>query len=377
VTRRPDDGQSRPGRGLSLLVGGMALALTVAAAALLLIQLSAPPVMALPPWLPSYPYLAWFVKNGTPLVALATAALGVLVIKVAHAPGNGIAVKPIVAEGEASEMERLLKQIAPLATGDLAVRLPDSDDPRGDVARVLRVLIGGVSDLVETADEVAVQLLGLTQDLRAHAAQRQAGGKEAGSLVGEMLARAEETVKVARLLEQRIEAAAPGAPQPAYPSEALSGVPEPSLAAQLDAIVEVIADLAEYAHVLAVEVGVKISTAIDYAPLAGVSDEIQELAERAAGAVRRIEPLVRVVGEGTGDARMGSVSADAPGGMGDLQAAKGVIDQMMELARRATRLQSVCVRMEQEKDDALPLVAPLSELAQRLRRATGRFRLPA
>lgn len=378
MTRRLDDGQRRPRGGVLKAVLGLCALLLLLVAALL----------ARPQWALAYlptatsgmPAVAWLAANATPLVALASAAVALLCLLALHRAGRAAAppVEPAV-PGGLTEMERLRRQIAPLATGDLAIQLPDQEGAFGEVTGTLNLLLGGVSDLARAADEVAVQLLALGQDLRAGADRLQAEGARGELVATDLAEQARQAVASTRALAERIKGAelSAGKNSRRAPAEAAAGAAaQPSVAAGVAGIVEVVADLAEQAHVLAVEIRIEGASGTAQGALQAIGDELQRLAERAAAAVRRIEPLAEAVGPAPGDGAAGDrlgVSTRQAAGL--TAAAASLADQLAALPEAATRLQDVSSRVERASDDMLAAVDSFAELARRLRRASGRFRV--
>jgi len=354
--------------------------------ALLLLLVAA--LLARPQWALAYlptatsgmPAVAWLAANATPLVALASAAVALLCLLALHRAGRAAAppVEPAV-PGGLTEMERLRRQIAPLATGDLAIQLPDQEGAFGEVTGTLNLLLGGVSDLARAADEVAVQLLALGQDLRAGADRLQAEGARGELVATDLAEQARQAVASTRALAERIKGAelSAGKNSRRAPAEAAAGAEaQPSVAAGVAGIVEVVADLAEQAHVLAVEIRIEGASGTAQGALQAIGDELQRLAERAAAAVRRIEPLAEAVGPAPGDGAAGDrlgVSTRQAAGL--TAAAASLADQLAALPEAATRLQDVSSRVERASDDMLAAVDSFAELARRLRRASGRFRV--
>ncbi len=243
----------------------------------------------------------------------------------------------------------------------------------------LNLLLGGVSDLARAADEVAVQLLALGQDLRAGADRLQAEGARGELVATDLAEQARQAVASTRALAERIKGAelSAGKNSRRAPAEAAAGAEaQPSVAAGVAGIVEVVADLAEQAHVLAVEIRIEGASGTAQGALQAIGDELQRLAERAAAAVRRIEPLAEAVGPAPGDGAAGDrlgVSTRQAAGL--TAAAASLADQLAALPEAATRLQDVSSRVERASDDMLAAVDSFAELARRLRRASGRFRV--
>ena len=380
MTWHPEEGQPGPGRGLAALATGLALALALAGAAIFYIEFRIRSGAAPPHWVPGA-VSAWLTANGLPLVAAGALVVGMLGMLAVRAARRGAALAPAPVAADDATVERLRRQIEPLATGDLAIRLPEAEGAVGEITRTLRVLVGGVSDLAATADEAADQLLGAVQDGRAGLGGLQVEVERGRSLADEVAQRAGQAAAAARALAARARPAeAPPAVRPAEPSSAGAGQetggpdPRASLADQIAGIVDVVGDLAEQAHVLAV--GISIQSAGTDAPpaLRAIADDVQLLAEQASRAVRQIEPLAQAAAAGVGDAGPGVAAQRLPAGL--VAAAATVADQVAALAELAAGLRGNAGRLSQARDAAAASLGALADLAHRLRRATGRFRLP-
>jgi methyl-accepting chemotaxis protein len=270
--------------------------------------------------------------------------------------------------------------VEPLASGDLAVWLPEAEGALGEIHRTLNLLIGGVSDLVAAADDASVQLLGAVQDGRGGLAGLKVEADRGRQLADEVLDRARHALSAARALGGRTKAKEPaakathaGLPARLLPEAEVQG----ALVDRLEGIADVIRDLAEQAHVLAVGVSVQAVAADAPVALRGVADDVGVLADQAARAVGRLGPLVQAAMEES------RVAALEPGPMagpervhGGSAAGRRVADQVASLAEVAASLRASTDRVARAQDEASAALGALAELAHRLRRATGRFRLP-
>jgi hypothetical protein len=370
LTWHPEEGQPAPGRGFAILAATLALLLALAAAAVLYAGLAVRGGAALPGWL-SPALAAWLGANGLPLLAggaLLVGLLALLAVRRAWRVGPQ-AVVPDAAEDGA--VDRLRRQLEPLATGDLDVWLPDEDGPVGEIHRTLNLLVGGVADLVAAADDAAVQLLGAVQDGRGGLSGLRVEAERGRQLADEVLEHARHALSAARALGARTrlrEAPArgpAGAPSPAAPP----------LATRLDGIVEVVNDLAEQAHVLAVGVSVQAAAAGAPPALRALGDDVQLLAEQAGRAVGRLGPLVKAALEEPPPAPADSHLAAAERAAGGSAAGRRVAEQVATLAELVASLRAGLDRVARAQDDAAVSLGALAELAHRLRRATARFRL--
>jgi twitching motility protein PilJ len=302
--------------------------------------------------------------------------LGMLAVRAAR---RRVAAAPAPRPGNGDAVERLRRQVEPLATGDLAVRLPEAEGPLGEIHRTLNLLIGGVSDLVAAADDASLQVLGSVQDGRGGLAGLKVEAERARQLADEVVERARHALSAARALGGRTKSkestgrAASGGP--AHPPVE-DAVAHGSLAERLEEIAEVIGDLAEQAHVLAVGISVQAAAADAPAVLRSVGDDVQVLAEQAGRTVGRIGPLVQAVLEESRTAPDLQPQATSERVAGGSAAGRRVADQVAALAELAAGLRASADRVARAQEEAAASLGALADLAHRLRRATGRFRLP-
>ena len=381
MTWRPEEGQPVPGRGLAILATVFALALALVGAGILFLELLARSGSALPDWMPGQ-VPAWLTANGLPLVATGASVVGLLALLAVNAARRSAAVVPPALGDEAARedvtaAERLRRHVEPLATGDLAVWLPEAEGALGDIHRTLNLLIGGVSDLVGAADEASVQLLGAVQNGRGGIAALKAEAEGCRQLADEVVERARHALSAARALG--IRAGSRDAPRGVAAAAAgQGGLDEPAThgapADRLEGIAEVIRDLAEQAHVVAVGISVQAAASDAPAVLRAVGEDVALLAEQAGRAVGRIGPLARAaVDEASAPAPNLRPTATSDRAAGGSAASRRVADQVAALAELATSLRASADRIARAQDEA---AASFGNLAQRLRRATGRFRLP-
>lgn len=379
MTWHPEEGQPGPGRGLAILALVLAFVLVLTGAAILYVELAARSGAPLPPWIPGA-LPTWLAANGLPLVAAGAIAVGLLGLLVVRGASREAVPPPVAPPVDDGTVERLRRQIEPLATGDLAVWLPEAEGALGEINRTLNLLVGGVSDLVAAADEASVRLLGAIQDGRGGLAGLKVEAERGRQLADDVLERARHALSATRALGG--PGSARQAQTGAVTAVALSPLADdlaldPVLAGRLDGIVEVVSDLAEQAHVLAVGISVQAAAADAPPALRVAGDDVRLLAEQAGRAVGRIGPLVRAA------LQESLASAPDPGLPGSPERAAGasaagrrVADQVAALAELAAGLRAALDRVVRAQDEAAASLGILGDLAHRLRRATGRFRLP-
>lgn len=368
MTWHPEESQPAPGRGVAVLAATLALVLALASAAVLYAGLAARSGAALPGGFP--PALAaWLGANGVLLLAGGALLVGFLALLAVRRVRRFDPPARVPAAAEDGAVERLRRQLEPLATGDLDVWLPDQDGPLGEIHRTLNLLVGGVADLVAAADDAAVQLLGTVQDGRGGLGGLRVEAERGRQLADEALEHARHALSAARALGARTRSRE-AAPRGTAGGSAAAG---PSLATRLDGIVEVVNDLAEQAHVLAV--GVSVQAAAPGAPpaLRALGDDVHLLAEQAGRAVGRLGPLVKAALEEPPPTDPQLAAAErAAGGSA---AGRRVADQVATLAELVAGVRASLDRVARAQDDAAVSLGALAELAHRLRRATARFRV--
>jgi hypothetical protein len=361
----------------------LALALCLLGGAIFYVDLAGRRGQALPHWAPAEA-AAWLRTNGSLAAAggaLAVGILGVLVAAGARRRPSAAAAAGSGGGGDGEVVERLRRQVEPLASGDLAVWLPEAEGALGEIHRTLNLLIGGVSDLVAAADDASVQLLGAVQDGRGGLAGLKVEADRGRQLADDVLDRARHALSAARALGGRTKAKEPAA-KGAHAGPPARPLPEAeaqgALADRLEGIADVIRDLAEQAHVLAVGVSVQAAAADAPAALRGVADDAGVLADQAARAVGRIGPLVQAAMEESRAAAAAELrpTAGSERAHGGSAAGRRVADQVAALAEVAASLRAGADRVARAQDEASAALGALAELAHRLRRATGRFRLP-
>jgi hypothetical protein len=369
LTWHPEEGQPAPGRGFAILAATLALLLALVAAAVLYAGLAAGGAAALPAWV-APALTAWLDAKG-PLLLAGGALLVALLALLAVRRVRRVDPPAVAPAAEDGAVERLRRQLEPLASGDLDVWLPDEDGPLGEIHRTLNLLVGGVADLVAAADDAAVQLLGAVQDGRGGLSGLRVEAERGRQLADDVLEHARHALSAARALGGRTRLRESPARGPAV---GLS-VAAPSLATRLDGIVEVVNDLAEQAHVLAVGVSVQAAAAGAPPALRILGDDVQVLAEQAGRAVGRLGPLVKAALEEPPPAPADPHLAAAERAAGGSAAGRRVADQVATLAELVASLRASLDRVARAQDDAAVSLGALAELAHRLRRGTARFRV--
>jgi hypothetical protein len=379
VTWHPEEGQPGPGRGLAILAAVFALALALVGAGMLYLELVARSGSSLPTWLPGE-LPASLKANGPPIVAAGALLVGLLGLLAANSARRPIVTAPPAVFADDGAVERLRRQVEPLATGDLAVWLPDAEGALGEIHRTLNLLIGGVGDLVAAADDASVRLLGSAQDGRGGIAALAVEVERCRGLADDLVERARRALSAARGLRPRKPSSEPVAVVAAAEAGRGDGQDPDApgvLVERLEGIAEVIRDLAEQARVLAVGISVQAAAADAPAVLHTVGEDVALLAEQAARAVGRIGPLANAALEAVravGPERRTPATCDR--GAGGSAASHRLADEIAALAEVATSLRASADRVALAQADAAASLGALTDLAQRLRRATGRFRLP-
>ncbi len=221
---------------------------------------------------------------------------------------------------------RLLDELGTLADGDLTVRLEVTEDITGAIADSINYTVEALRELVKTINDTAVQVDAAARQTEATASHL----AEASDNQNRQITTATESIaQMARSIEQ-VSANAERATEVARRSvdiahkggdavrstiEGMTNIREAiqetskrmkrlgESSQEIGDIVELINDIAEQTNILALNAAIQASTAGEAGRGFGVvADEVQRLAERAAGATRQIETLVRTIQSDTNEA---------------------------------------------------------------------------
>jgi twitching motility protein PilJ len=221
---------------------------------------------------------------------------------------------------------RLLDELGDLADGDLTVETTVTEDFTGAIADSINFTIDQLRSLVSTINETAVKVTGAAQETQStakhlaeasdHQAQEIAGASAAvnqmAMSIDQVSANALESSSVA---ERSVEIANKGADvvratingmdtireQIQETSKRIKRLGESSQ--EIGDIVSLINDIADQTNILALNAAIQASMAGDAGRgFAVVADEVQRLAERASGATKQIEALVKTIQNDTNEA---------------------------------------------------------------------------
>ncbi|HET9817543.1 MAG TPA: methyl-accepting chemotaxis protein, partial [Rhodanobacteraceae bacterium] len=174
---------------------------------------------------------------------------------------------------------------------------------------------------------------------------------------------------------------------------------------EIGSIVELINDIAEQTNILALNAAIQAASAGEAGRgFAVVADEVQRLAERSAGATKRIETLVQTIQSDTNEAvssmeqtttqvvNGARLAEDAGTALGEIEKVSnnlaGLIQGISSAAKQqsaaATNISSTMSSIQQitaqtsvGANQTAESIGNLAQLAQELRRSVADFKLPA
>jgi len=378
------------------------------------------------PALADLPYL--------PVAGIAGAVLAALGIGVAAAvvtlagSGGGSA-------GESSEQQRrdqeailrLLDEMSALAEGDLTVEATVTEDITGAIADSVNYTIEALRELVTTINSTAEEIATASQtslktakDLT-QASQRQTQQiLTATEAIQGMVQSIQEVSKDARraaeVTDRSVEVAHNGGDAVRRTISGMDSIREQiqetskrikrlgESSQEIGDIVELINDIAEQTNTLALNASIQAAMAGEAGRgFAVVADEVQRLAERAGGATRQIEALVRTIQADTNEAVI-SMEKSTSGVVSGARLAENAGESLEEIEQvsrdMADLVKSITSRTERQTAEAGQIsetmgsireitertasgtqatgrsVAKLAELGTQLRRSVSGFTLP-
>ncbi len=221
---------------------------------------------------------------------------------------------------------RLLDELADLGEGDLTVQTTVTEDFTGAIADSINFTIDQLRSLVSTINGTAVKVSGAAQKAQAtamqladaseHQTQEIAGASAAmneiaasidqvSSNAAESSAVAEKSVSIAKKGAEMVRNTIRGMDtirqQIQETAKRIKRLGESSQ--EIGDIVSLITDIADQTNILALNAAIQASMAGDAGKgFAVVADEVQRLAERASGATKQIEDLVKTIQTDTNEA---------------------------------------------------------------------------
>jgi len=323
---------------------------------------------------------------------------------------------------------RLLDEMGSLAEGDLTVTATVTEDITGAIADSVNFAVDALRSLVTTINETAVQVSAAAQETQAtamhlaEAAEHQAQQITSASAAINQIAVSIDDVsknsaESADVAHRSVEIAAKGASivrqtiqgmdsirdQIQETSKRIKRLGESSQ--EIGSIVELINDIAEQTNILALNAAIQAASAGEAGRgFAVVADEVQRLAERASGATKRIETLVKTIQSDTHEAVSSMeqttsevvagarLAEDAGLALGEIEKVSNDLSDLIQNISEAARQQSAAatnisstMNLIQEittqtsvgASQTAESIGNLAQLAADLRRSVMDFKLPA
>ena len=322
---------------------------------------------------------------------------------------------------------RLLDEMGSLAEGDLTVKATVTEDITGAIADSVNFAVEALRSLVTTINETAVQVSAAAQETQAtamhlaEAAQHQARQITSASVAINDMASSIDTVSKnstdsAEVAQRSVQIAANGAQvvrqtiagmdsirdQIQETSKRIKRLGESSQ--EIGSIVELINDIAEQTNILALNAAIQAASAGEAGRgFAVVADEVQRLAERSAGATKRIETLVQTIQSDTNEAVSSMeqttsevvsgarLAEDAGHALGEIENVsnnlaaliQGISKSAQQQSAAATNIsatmnviQEITSQTSVGASQTAESIGNLAQLASDLRRSVADFKLP-
>lgn len=323
---------------------------------------------------------------------------------------------------------RLLDEMGSLAEGDLTVKATVTEDITGAIADSVNFAVEALRSLVTTINETAVQVAAAAQETQAtamhlaEAAEHQAQQiTSASAAINEIAVSIDEVSKnsaeSADVANRSVQIAAKGAgivrqtiqgmdnirDQIQETSKRIKRLGESSQ--EIGSIVELINDIAEQTNILALNAAIQAASAGEAGRgFAVVADEVQRLAERSAGATKRIETLVQTIQSDTNEAVSSMeqttsevvsgarLAEDAGLALGEIEKVStdlaDLIQNISEAARQQSAaatnisatmnvIQEITTQTSAGASQTAESIGNLAQLAADLRRSVADFKLPS
>ena len=322
---------------------------------------------------------------------------------------------------------RLLDEMGSLAEGDLTVKATVTEDITGAIADSVNFAVEALRSLVTTINETAVQVAAAAQETQAtamhlaEAAEHQAQQiTSASAAINEIAVSIDEVSKnsaeSADVAQRSVHIAGKGAAivrqtiqgmdnirdQIQETSKRIKRLGESSQ--EIGSIVELINDIAEQTNILALNAAIQAASAGEAGRgFAVVADEVQRLAERSAGATKRIETLVQTIQSDTNEAVSSMeqttsevvagarLAEDAGLALGEIEKVSNdladLIQNISEAARQQSAaatnisatmnvIQEITTQTSAGASQTAESIGNLAQLAADLRRSVADFKLP-
>jgi twitching motility protein PilJ len=322
---------------------------------------------------------------------------------------------------------RLLDELSSLADGNLTVQATVTEDITGAIADSINYAIDALRELVITindssilVDAAAKQTEGTSRHLvraaEAQAKQAAAASESTARMaisIEEVSGNAERCSDVAR---HSVEVAHKGGEAVRRTIAGMNTIRETiqdtskrikrlgESSQEIGNIVELIEEIAEQTNILALNASIEASRAGESSRgFAVVADEVQKLAERSAGATKKIEVLVSTIQSDTNEAVMSMErsTTDVVGGALLAENAGAALDEIEQVSHQiASLVQNISSSSKEQTSVASAItknmhvlreisskttestaatstaISKLSELASQLRRSVAGFTLP-
>jgi twitching motility protein PilJ len=367
-----------------------------------------------------------------PLVSYGSVALAiVLLIAYAVLTARAVGVRIRAAESRDARQQQailgLLDEITNLADGDLTVDVTVTEDFTGAIADSINYTVGNMRSLVGTINDTSSQLVESAESTQSlavkmnEASERQAreitGITQAISATSQSLQQvAGRAEKLALQAEGSVSVARQGAETAERTIQGMNALREQiqdtskrikrlgESSQEIGNIIELINDIAEQTGTLALNASIQAAMAGEQGRgFAVVAEEVQRLAERASGATRQIENLVKTIQADTNEAIVsmerstqnvvgGARSAEEAGGaLTQVQSSSQQIAQLIQEIAAAARQQSasatqiagqmqnireIAVQTSRSSGQTAQAVGELNTLSDRLRSSVEGFKLP-
>lgn len=322
---------------------------------------------------------------------------------------------------------RLLDEITTLADGDLTVDVTVTEDFTGAIADSINYTIdtlrGLVGTITETSDEIAKSTGGTAQMARQmnDASSNQAEQINAATAAIRAMSESMQRVSadadaLAQRAQQSVDTAHKGSEtvsrnvagmaalrdQIQETSKRIKRLGESSQ--EIGNIIEFINDIAEQTNTLALNASIQAAMAGDAGKgFAVVAEEVQRLAERAGGATRQIETLIKTIQADTNEAIVSMersttnvvsnarLSEEAGEALTRIETSStelseligGISNDARQQTEAATQLagsmggiQDIAVNTQQSANTTATAVGNLNQLSVKLRESVAGFKLP-
>ncbi len=322
---------------------------------------------------------------------------------------------------------RLLDEMGSLAEGDLTVKATVTEDITGAIADSINFAVEALRNLVGTINETAVQVAAAAQETQAtamhlaEAAEHQAQQiTSASAAINEIAVSIDEVSKnsaeSADVAQRSVQIASKGAAMVRQTIQGMDSIRDQiqetakrikrlgESSQEIGSIVELINDIADQTNILALNAAIQAAAAGDAGRgFAVVADEVQRLAERSAGATKRIETLVQTIQSDTNEAvsSMEQTTAEVVAGarlaedaglaLGEIEKVSADLSDLIQNISEAARQQSaaatnisatmnviqeITAQTSAGASQTAESIGNLAQLAADLRRSVADFKLP-